>query len=127
MAMSRVASITGSTGLLVFLGLFRGAVALPVHVGTQLYVAVVAAQRYVFLDDVKVSTALFQAILFHGTFDAIAFISTFLVGTKRIPVWVGFLVPVADIIMVSLLLLVCRARYKALLERERVALVSEPV
>lgn len=126
MAMAHVQT-AGFPVFLILMGLFRGVIALPVHIGTQLYVAVSAAHRYVFLDETKVMGALFQAILFHGTFDAIAFVSTLLVGLGRIPMWVGFLVPVIDVVLVSFLLLICRARYKALLERERVASLSEPV
>lgn len=127
MGMSKLAKGTGGTFLAAFLGLFRGVIAVPTHVGTQLYVGIAAAQRHVFLDEVKVSIALFHAILFHGTFDAVAFVVTILVVTETVPVWLGLLVPVVDIFLVTLLLLVCRARYKALLERERVALASEPV
>ncbi|CDF37555.1 unnamed protein product [Chondrus crispus] len=125
--MARAASQNSSAELLfVFLGLFRGLLAFPVHVGTQLYVAITASQRHIFMDDVSVPWALFHAILFHGTFDVLAFLSGALVTLRLWPAWIGLLVPVIDIIMVVLLLLVCRARYKALLERERMAM-SEPV
>lgn len=126
MAMAHVPTAGFPIGL-VLLGLFRGVVAFPVHVGTQLYVAISAAHRYVFLDETEVMGALFQAILFHGTFDAIAFVSTLLVVLGRLPSWVAILVACCDVVLVGFLFLVCRARYKALLERERVATLSEPV
>lgn len=124
--MAKASSSTGSVLMFVALGLFRGVVAFPVHVGTQLYVAITAAKKRVFADDVSVFWALVQAILFHGTFDAIAFISMILVGFGSAPAWIGILVPVVDVIMAVLLLLVCRARYKSLLERERMA-ITVPV
>lgn len=112
---------------LVGLALLRGMLAYPVHVGTQFYVGVTAAQRDVLADRVSIGLALLVAVLFHGFFDAVAFTCMVLIGLKHIPEWVGGLVPVFDIVLVGFLLLLCRSRYKALLERERMTIGPEPV
>lgn len=113
--------------LFVFgLGLLRGLLAFPVHVGAQLHVAVAAAHRHIFKDSTRVSAALLHAILIHGTFDAVAFSFMALITLRKLPPWTGLLVPVVDLFLVVVLMLLVRARYKGLLERERVTL-AEPV
>lgn len=121
------ASRAGFSFGLVGLALFRGILAYPVHVGTQFFVAVSAAQRHVFEDKSSVPFALFIAVLFHGTFDGVALICMVLISLKKVPSWIAVLVPVFDIMLIGLLLLLCRGRYKALLERERVVLMPDPV
>lgn len=121
------ANRTGFSFGLVGLALLRGILAYPVHVGTQFYVGVSAARWHVLGDRASVAWALFVAVLFHGTFDAVAFICMVLVGLKRIPEWVGAFVPVFDVVLVGFLLLLCRGRYTALLQRERVLMVTDPV
>lgn len=112
---------------LVGITLLRGLLAYPLHIGTQFFVAVSAAQWYVFKDKSNVMLALFVAVLFHGTFDGVALLGMLLIGGNIIPFWVGYLIPVFDFMLVGLLLLLCRSRYKALLVRESLVLASEPV
>lgn len=99
--------------------LFRGILAYPVHIGSQFYIGVSTAQRYVFKDPGRVWPAVLVAVLFHGAFDAISLVFVVLITLKKIPVWTGTVVPVFDLVLIVLLLLLCRWRYKALLERER--------
>eukprot|EP00177_Eucheuma_denticulatum_P006797 GFKZ01012357.1.p1 GENE.GFKZ01012357.1~~GFKZ01012357.1.p1 ORF type:complete len:366 (-),score=25.27 GFKZ01012357.1:391-1488(-) len=119
-----IGSMSASTWLgivgLAFVALFRGALAFAVHIGTQLYVAVTAAQKHLFQDDGSVPLALLYAILFHGLFDAIAFVT--LMGTiaGKIPAWFSLIVPIIDLGLVIGLCLLVRSRYRALLDRERV-------
>lgn len=118
----KIGSMSASTWLgfagLALVALFRGALAFAVHVGTQLYVAVAAAQNHLFHDGGSVDVALLKAILFHGLFDAIAFVT--LMGTiaGKVPAWFSLLVPVVDLGLVLALCLLVRSRYRALLNRE---------
>lgn len=118
---------SGVSFALIGIALLRGVLAFPVHVGTQFYVGLSAAESHVLRDRVSVSLALFLAVLFHGTFDAVAFVCMVLIGLKKLPEWVGLFVPVFDLMLIGFLLLLCRGRYKGLLERERVLIASDPV
>lgn len=106
----------GAAGLV----LMRRLLAYPVHVGTTFYVGVAAARRHVFGDGISVGLALSVAIILHGVFDGVGFLALILVTLGKVPKWVGGGVPVFDLGLVGLLLLLCRGRYKALLEREKV-------
>lgn len=99
--------------------LYRGILAYPVHLGSQFYIGVSTAQRHVFKDPNRVWPAVVVAVLFHGAFDAMSFVFTVLIALKKIPTWTGTVVPVFDLVLIALLLLICRWRYKALLEREK--------
>lgn len=107
--------------------LLRGILAYPVHIGAQFYIGVSSAQRYVFKDPSRVWLAAVVAVLFHGMFDAVSLISLVLITLKKIPAWTGTIVPVFHFILIGLLLLLCRGRHKALLEREKIVLLQPPV
>lgn len=109
---------------LVGMALLRGFLAFPVHVGAQFYVGVSAAQRYVFQDPSNVSLALFIAVLFHGSFDTASLVVAACIKKKLLAEWTIALVFPFHIFLVILLLLLCRGRYKALLERERIVMAS---
>lgn len=118
---------TGFSFKIVEISLLRGLLAYPLHVGTQFFVALSAAQWHVFKERSSVMFALLVAILFHGTFDGVALIGMVLIAAKIIPGWAGYLIPVFDFLLIGFLLLICRARYKGLLERERLVLTQDPV
>lgn len=125
--MSELSIIRQNVLLVAFLALGRGFVAYLVHIATQLHVAVAAAQRLFFGDGMSVGVALLHAILLHGMFDGVAFVTVILVVTRNIPVGLLFLVPVFDVVVAVLFGLLVRARYRALLERERAMFSSGPV
>lgn len=113
---------------LLAMTVLRGILAFPVHVGTQFYIAVSAASQFILGDPTHVMMALFVAILFHGTFDAVSFLVIICVEHNFLPKWIAILVPIFDLVLITLLLLLCRGRYKAMLERERVLTsIAEPV
>ncbi|CAN8075147.1 unnamed protein product [Agarophyton chilense] len=104
---------------LVSLALFRGFLAFPVHVGAQFYVAVAAAQSYIFREPIGVVKSLSIAALIHGLFDAISLVTLIFVGVLGVPPWVDISVIMLQACLTILLVVVCRVRYKALLQREK--------
>ena len=103
---------------LVAFSLLRDVLAYPLHIGTQFYVALAAAQRYLMNDGPSVFVSFIVGVLFHGLFDLVAFIGLILVASKIIPAWLGSVVLVLQFGFVVLLVMLCRSRYKALIERE---------
>ncbi|CAN8067492.1 unnamed protein product [Agarophyton chilense] len=109
---------------LVAMALFRGLLAFPVHVGAQFYVAIAAAQSYIFREPIGVMKSLFIAVMFHGLFDAISFLMLLFVGVLGAPSWMNVFAPILQSCLTVLLVVLCRGRYKALLERERMVFLS---
>lgn len=112
---------------LVGITLIRGLLAYPLHVGSQFFVAVSAAQWYVFKDRSNVVIALLVAALFHGTFDAVGLLTMLFIGGNMMPAWTKYIVLAFEFVLIGTLLLLCRSRYKALLAREQLVLASDPV
>lgn len=98
--------------------IFRALLAFPVHVGTQCYVAVATAQTVLFREKSRVFSALVLAVALHGSFDATPLAIGLLYVKAGFPSWTMLLTPVVQVALTVLLLVLCRARYKALLERE---------
>lgn len=109
--------------------IFRGMLAFPVHLGTAFYIGLAMAQKSVLGDSVSVGRAFAVAVFIHGTFDFYAFLTGVLgaSGAFGSPPWLPFTAPVVDIVIVVLLILLCRGRYGALLEREHVVLRRAPL
>lgn len=110
----------------VGLALLRGLMSFPLHISTQLHVAVAAGHLHVFNDNTRVSVALFHAIIFHGIFDGVTYSSVALTLLEKTPAWTLLATVGAEVFLVGVLILLVRARYTGLLERERVAM-SDPV
>lgn len=125
-AMAELSIVKQNALLVAFFALVRGFVAYTLHIATQLHIAVAAAQRLFFADGMSVRMALLHAILVHGVFDGVAFVAIILTALGKIQTWVLFVVPVFDVVTVLLFGMLVRARYCALLERERVVSPSEP-
>ncbi|PXF42058.1 hypothetical protein BWQ96_08226 [Gracilariopsis chorda] len=104
---------------------FRALLAFPIHVGTQCYIAVATAQTFLFREPSRVLSALFLAVVFHGTFDATPFVLSLLYLKLGIPSWTMLLVPPVQVSLAVLLLVLCRGRYKALLEKEQMLSTSD--
>lgn len=100
------------------LALLRGVLAFPVHVGTQFYIATSAARYAIFHEQSKVFRAFLVAVLFHGTFDFVAFGIGALVGLGKIPDWFNALVVVFDIVLVLVLLRLCTNQFRILKSKE---------
>lgn len=103
---------------LVALSLLRASLAFPLHIGAQFYIALAAAQRHLLGDGPSVFASFFIAITFHGLFDAVALAALLLVTAKVIPQWAAYFVTAVQAVFVLLLMMLCRSRYKALIERE---------
>ena len=112
---------TAEQDLLLRLGIvfLRGSIAFTLHVSTQFYVGVAAASQYVFRDHANIALSLFISILFHGTFNAFELITIPFATEADVPTYISFITLGLQIGSVCLLLLLCRGRYKALLDRER--------
>ena len=110
----------GLWGVLLF-----ALLSIPVQISSQVYVAIAAAKTVVFHDPDCVMFALFVAVLFHGAFLTVAMI-------EGLVLWAGFQFPrngalgavVVQVVLVVSFLVLCRAKYNAVLERERVMLAS---
>lgn len=105
----------------VGLTLLRDIMAFPVHVGATFYVALAAAQRSVFSDGMGVFSALLVAVFFHGSFDAVAIVASLLVALEKVQSWVEIAVIFVQLTLVCLLLLLCRNKFRAIMERDRAA------
>lgn len=110
---------------LVFMAVLRGILAFPVHVGAQFFVGVTAAQNYIFHDNRSVFYAILIVIMFHGSFDAAALVVSDLLTMRSWPQWSMAFVIGFQLFLAGLLLILCRGRSKALLERERIAVPLE--
>lgn len=108
----------------VGLTVLRDLLAFPIHVGGTFYIALAAAQRAVLGDGPSVLASFFVAVLFHGCFDAFALLIGLFIMLELIPDWVEFMVVVVQSVVVIGLMILCRSRFKSLIERERAVSAS---
>lgn len=101
------------------LTLLRDVLAFPVHVCNTSYIALAAAQRKLFGGGPSVYIAFLVAVAFHGTFDAVSLVSAGLIAYDKLPNWFEAIVVIIQIALVIALVVLCRTRFKSLLERER--------
>lgn len=111
----------GRAGLAVLRDIF----AFPLHIGTTFVIALVEARRFVLSDTLSVWSAFATAIFFHGTFDASALVIAALVLKGVLPEWCEAIAVAIQAVLVILLVVLCRSRFQALIERERALAVDD--
>lgn len=107
------------------LALLRDLFAFPLHIGTTFFIALVEARRHVLSDTLSLWSAFTTAVFFHGTFDASALVIAALVFKGVIPEWVEVIALVIQAFLVILLVILCRSRFQALIQREYALAMEE--
>lgn len=107
------------------LAVLRDLFAFPLHIGTTFFIALVEARRYVLSDTLSVWSAFATAIFFHGTFDACALVVAALVFKGIVPEWVEVIAVLVQACLVILLIILCRSRFQALIQREHALAMDE--
>lgn len=101
------------------LAVLRDIFAFPLHIGTTFVIALVEARRKVFSDGVSLGTGFAIAIFFHGSFDAISLVIASLVLKDVAPSQFEYISVALQALLVVLLIVLCRGRFHALVQRER--------
>lgn len=109
---SRMKSLLAAT----LVSLLRAVLAFPVHCGTAMIIGVALAKNMVLRTGAKVWPSFLLAVFIHGSFDAVAMVTTGLISSGVLPKspWFGFGIILGDILVAVVLMVYCRRIYKSL-------------